>query len=155
MDDKSIKAAAQAARDYIGSCSYGASTTDIVCVAIEAYRDAEIERLTAENEALRQALDVKASVTDKIVKERADLRAKLEGARNAKRIAEERELEAAQEIDDMRTRLEAAERDAGRYREWRRAFREGECGLWNALCGANSEKEHDAAIDSARGGDRG
>jgi len=47
------------------------------------------------------------------------------------------------------------ERDAERYREWKRAFREGECGLWNALCEANSDAEHDAAIDSARGGEHG
>jgi hypothetical protein len=36
--------------------------------------------------------------------------------------------------------------DARRYREWRRAFREGECGLWNSLCGANSDAEHDASM---------
>lgn len=59
------------------------------------------------------------------------------------------------EIADLRAKLEVAERDAERYREWRRAFREGECGLWNALCEANSESEHDAAIDSARGGEHG
>lgn len=39
--------------------------------------------------------------------------------------------------------------DAQRYREWRRAFREGECGLWNALCDTNSEAEFDGAIDAA------
>lgn len=41
------------------------------------------------------------------------------------------------------------EKDAARYREWKRAFREGECGLWNALCECNSDSEHDAAIDAA------
>ena len=45
--------------------------------------------------------------------------------------------------------LAEAERHAARYREWKRAFREGECGLWNALCDANSDAEHDAAIDAA------
>lgn len=39
-----------------------------------------------------------------------------------------------------------------RYREWRRAWREGECGLYNELCNADSDEEHDAAIDAARNG---
>jgi hypothetical protein len=44
---------------------------------------------------------------------------------------------------------EALRADAERYQEWKRAFRDGECGLWNALCDANSDAEHDAAIDAA------
>jgi len=55
----------------------------------------------------------------------------------------ERELAAA------KAEVEALRADAERYREWKRAFREGECGLWNALCDANSDSEHDAAIDAA------
>lgn len=59
---------------------------------------------------------------------------------------------------EVQAKLEAAERDAERYREWKRAFREGEVGLWNAICEANSDAEHDAAIDAAidasRGGER-
>jgi hypothetical protein len=53
------------------------------------------------------------------------------------------------ELEDLRLRLAEAKRDAARYREWRRAFRDGECGLYNALCDAGSEAEHDAAIDEA------
>lgn len=45
--------------------------------------------------------------------------------------------------------LAALRADAERYRKWRREFREGSCGLWNALCDANSDAEHDAAIDAA------
>lgn len=57
-----------------------------------------------------------------------------------------------QRITDLQARLaetEALRKDAERYREWRRAFRDGECGLYNALCDAGSEAEHDAAIDAA------
>jgi hypothetical protein len=59
------------------------------------------------------------------------------------------------EIADLRTKLEAAEHDAERYRKWKWWFREGEVGLWNAICEANSDAEHDAAIDAARGGEHG
>ncbi len=55
----------------------------------------------------------------------------------------------ADEIERLQMLLAEAERDAARYREWRRAFRDGECGLYNALCDAGSEAEHDAAIDEA------
>lgn len=75
-----------------------------------------------------------------------------------KRLADEAcrgEMLALKEKHDLRAKLEAAERDAERYREWKRAFREGEVGLWNAICEANSDAEHDAAIDAARGGERG
>ena len=95
--------------------------------AIAAYRDAEIERLTA-------------------------------SLVHWKRLADEAcrgEMLALKEKHDLRAKLEAAERDAERYREWKRAFREGEVGLWNAICEANSDAEHDAAIDAARGGERG
>lgn len=57
------------------------------------------------------------------------------------------EMDAA--WDDLRGENAALRKDAERYREWRRAFRDGECGLYNALCDAGSEAEHDAAIDEA------
>jgi len=47
--------------------------------------------------------------------------------------------------------VERLRADAERYRKWRHEFREGSCGLWNALCEANSDAEHDAVIDAARG----
>lgn len=111
MDDKAIEAAAQAARDYIGSCSYGASTTDIVCVAIAAYRDAEIERL---NESIKTLLANHQAV---------------------------------------RAKLEAAERDAERYRFLKGNF--GICRPFDELLIWHAD-EIDAAIDNAaRGGERG
>jgi hypothetical protein len=54
-------------------------------------------------------------------------------------------------IAALRNHAEELVRDARRYREWKRAFRQGECGLWNALCDANNDAEHDAAIDASRG----
>jgi hypothetical protein len=63
-----------------------------------------------------------------------------------------RELE--RELAAAKAEVEALRADAERYREWKRAFREGECGLWNALCDANSDSEHDAAIDAALAMDR-
>lgn len=61
-------------------------------------------------------------------------------------------LVSPEDADEIAAELEALRADAERYREWRREFREGSCGLWNALCEANSDAEHDAAIDAARGG---
>lgn len=57
--------------------------------------------------------------------------------------------DAADEIERLTAENAALRKDAERYREWRRAFRDGECGLYNALCDAGSEAEHDAAIDAA------
>ena len=92
----------------------------------------------------------------------ADLRAKLEASnKELREIAESINdprvnltMTAAEWCIEAQSKLEAAERDAERYREWKRAFREGEVGLWNAICDANSEAEHDAAIDASRGGER-
>lgn len=56
---------------------------------------------------------------------------------------------AVREIERLRRERDELRKDAERYREWRRAFRDGECGLYNALCDAGSEAEHDAAIDAA------
>ena len=88
----------------------------------------------------------------------------------------EREWWAHHEIEKLRDRLavetlalietlaraELAEQeaaalraDAERYRKWRHEFREGSCGLWNALCEANSDAEHDAAIDAVIDAARG
>ena len=57
--------------------------------------------------------------------------------------------EAADEIERLRAEVAGLREDAERYREWKRAFREGECALWNALCEGQSDAEHDAAIDAA------
>ncbi len=57
----------------------------------------------------------------------------------------------ASDYDALAAERDALRKDAERYREWRRAFRDGECGLYNALCDAGSEAEHDAAIDAALG----
>jgi len=51
--------------------------------------------------------------------------------------------------DAMRAVLAVVRADADRYRKWRHEFREGSCGLWNALADAASDAEHDAAIDAA------
>ena len=56
---------------------------------------------------------------------------------------------AADEIERLRAEVAGLREDAERYREWKRAFREGECALWNALCEGQSDAEHDAAIDAA------
>ena len=53
------------------------------------------------------------------------------------------------EIERLRAEVAGLREDAERYREWKRAFREGECALWNALCEGQSDAEHDAAIDAA------
>lgn len=95
-----------------------------------------------------------------VVNEIAALRAKLEASnKELREIAESINdprvnltMTAAEWCIEAQSKLEAAERDAERYREWKRAFREGEVGLWNAICEANSDAEHDAAIDAARGG---
>ena len=60
--------------------------------------------------------------------------------------------EKSDEIERLAAENAALRKDAERYREWRRAFRDGECGLYNALCDAGSEAEHDAAIDAAMEG---
>jgi len=57
--------------------------------------------------------------------------------------------EAADEIERLRAEVAGLREDAERYHEWKRAFREGECALWNALCECQSDAEHDAAIDAA------
>lgn len=56
---------------------------------------------------------------------------------------------AADEIERLRAVVAGLREDAERYHEWKRAFREGECALWNALCECQSDAEHDAAIDAA------
>ena len=53
------------------------------------------------------------------------------------------------EIERLWAEVAGLREDAERYREWKRAFREGECALWNALCEGQSDAEHDAAIDAA------
>jgi len=58
-------------------------------------------------------------------------------------------LVSPEDADEIAVELEALRADAERYRKWRHEFREGSCGLWNALCEANSDAEHDAAIDAA------
>ena len=60
-----------------------------------------------------------------------------------------KECVRASDYDALAAERDALRKDAERYREWRRAFRDGECGLYNALCDAGSEAEHDAAIDAA------
>jgi len=61
----------------------------------------------------------------------------------------EAEWWAQKEITDLRARLEKAEKDAARYKEWKRAFREGECGLFIMLSECSNDEEHDVAIDAA------
>ena len=56
---------------------------------------------------------------------------------------------AQRELAALRAEVAGLREDAERYREWKRAFREGECALWNALCEGQSDAEHDAAIDAA------
>ena len=123
---------------------------------------AEIERLTAENDKLLGVLEQHGF-------RRCDIAACNCGSWHhiGGFAARFREIEEATEdywengevllarIERIVAKLEAAECDAERYREWKRAFREGEVGLWNAICEANSDAEHDAAIDAARGGERG
>ena len=58
-------------------------------------------------------------------------------------------LVSPEDADEIAGELEALRADAERYRKWRHEFREGSCGLWNALSEANSDAEHDAAIDAA------
>ena len=54
-----------------------------------------------------------------------------------------------QDYTALLAEVEKYRADAERYRAWRHAFREGECGVYNAICNAESESEHDAAIDAA------
>lgn len=181
MDKKSIEAAIDAGLD-VWQC--GKSIDDGIRAAIAAYRDAEIERLTAENEQLRDSLKHKwqEGQPPKWFDEWFIARTSFGDRCVLKRLPEEytyqyttadgtyfmaEKLVAWMQFPDsnykpllsdeadLRAKLEAAERDAERYREWKRAFREGECGLWNAICDANSDAEHDAAIDASRGGERG
>ena len=60
---------------------------------------------------------------------------------------EYRNLEA--ENRSLRERLDMSEKDAARYKEWKRAFREGECGLFIILSECSNDEEHDVAIDAA------
>lgn len=167
--DKSIEAAAAAYEEAFGNCGGRDGHISGLRAAIAAYRDAEIERLTAENLKLLNSMDAivhALEIEDYDIppeEEIMHLRAKLEASnKELREIAESINdprvnltMTAAEWCIEAQSKLEAAERDAERYREWKRAFREGECGLWNALCEANSESEHDAAIDAARGGERG
>lgn len=122
--DKSIEAAVDAGLD-VWQC--GKSIDDGMRAAIAAYRDAEIERLTA---ALDAALKVSA------------------------RISGER--------DDLRVKLEVAERDAEQWKEFLKRARVVEKGrvgnqeyeVWGAHFDGNY-KHINHAIDAARGGERG
>ena len=60
---------------------------------------------------------------------------------------EYRNLEAENAF--LRDRLENAEKDAERYKEWKRSFMEGELRLFNMLAECSTKEEHDAAIDAA------
>lgn len=163
--DKSIEAAARAMYRYhnlreVSNDAWRLYESE-ARTAIAAYRDAEIERLTAENDKLLGVLEQHGF-------RRCDIAACNCGSWHhiGGFAARFREIEEATEdywengevllarIERIVSKLEAAERDAERYREWKRAFREGEVGLWNAICEANSDAEHDAAIDAARGGER-
>lgn len=68
--------------------------------------------------------------------------------------AKENGFYSAQELfmayQNAEEELAEAKKDAGRYREWRYRFREGECELFNALADCATDEEHDAAIDAAR-----
>jgi len=83
-----------------------------------------------------------------------------DGSYRAEHGNEKAVADAIKVVSDLRTTCESlkainalpvgdAERDTERYREWKRSFREGECGLYNALCDAQTDAEHDAAIDAA------
>ena len=56
------------------------------------------------------------------------------------------------EIEKLKAELAEAKKDAGRYREWKYRFREGECELFNALADCATDEEHNAAIDAAMKG---
>ena len=58
----------------------------------------------------------------------------------------------AEENERLKAELAEAKKDAGRYREWKYRFREGECELFNALADCATDEEHDAAIDAAMKG---
>lgn len=88
---------------------------------------------------------VLASDYDALAAENAALQKRIENC-----VMElDRRASALRSVSDER---DALHKGAERYREWRRAFRDGECGLYNALCDAGSEAEHDAAIDAAMEG---
>lgn len=86
--DKSIEAAIDAAFEYTRARGFGATTPGMVRAAIAAYRDAEIERLTAENTEIRDACEKACQSLILVMNDRDDLRAKLEAAeRDAERAA--------------------------------------------------------------------
>ena len=58
----------------------------------------------------------------------------------------------AEENERLKAELAEAKKDAGRYREWKYRFREGECELFNALADCATDEEHNAAIDAAMKG---
>ena len=61
-------------------------------------------------------------------------------------------LTTAEIIWEIKAELAACREDAGRYREWKYRFREGECELFNALADCATDEEHNAAIDAAMKG---
>ncbi|MBX9604646.1 MAG: hypothetical protein K2Y51_00375 [Gammaproteobacteria bacterium] len=106
--------------------------------AIAAYRDAEIERLTAERDEAR--------ANYQFMVERA-ANEKLDGYRELG----ERAANAENAQDDLRAKLEVAERDAARYRWLRNTDTDRP---WKILQ-ANGGDLLDDIIDLQRGGERG
>ena len=57
-------------------------------------------------------------------------------------------MAAEKERDAANLALVGAEKDGARYRIWRKEWRDGDCNSYNALCNAQTDGEHDAAIDA-------
>ena len=75
----------------------------------------------------------------------------IDWAKSAGEISDEY-TRMAEENERLKAELAEAKKDAGRYREWKYRFREGECELFNALADCATDEEHDAAIDAAMKG---
>ena len=121
--------------------------------------------------ACEQAADALANALDDLAAERARADAAVAEAAEAWRqvhllkaetsgpdgFATWKDAATDERVRRVKAEAEAARlrADAERYRKWRREFREGSCGLWNALCEANSDAEHDAAIDAVIDAARG
>ena len=122
---------------------YTADQMHAHAAAVSAAKDAEIAQLRAELiKSLADNAALRADAIDRQNNVVAPLRERV-------RELTTQAMFNASTIERLRAEVAGLREDAERYHEWKRAFREGECALWNALCECQSDAEHDAAIDAA------